>query len=925
MVRRRIGIWGLVFFGVLHGPAHGVDVTTEVPGTRLQAVGEDLPKTTVSCRRVIPLSGTWLLQAEASTRPGALATTDPLRPLFANPSPATREAIPVQVPGVWQTQGLGMDYHGTAVYRREFLAPEMRPGERAWLHVENAAGRAEVRLNGRLLGTHTGAWTPFELDLTDALTTDNQLAIRVTEAPEHFTSGFLKHVSSSFGGLWGDVWIEVRPEAFIEDVFVVPDVERRIAQARVTVRRPEALPAVAVIQAGVRSAGEEETSETVSASASDLDVSGTLSLDVPVENGRLWSPDCPHLYEMEVRIVSGGAVIDEQTVRFGMREVRAEGGRLLLNGTPLFWAGILHWGVYPEYLAPACTREEFRAEIRRLKASGFNGICVGRVLFPERYYEVADAEGILIWQKYPLWLNYPGARRPESAADRAALVAEYAEMFRRDRRHPCVVLRTLSGEDSRADRELMRGLYELCRGMIPGALVQGHCADLKQEFADFLDVHPDVKIVAFQDKLAGWMDVVRSRGGKPLFFGEGPGFDTFPDVPDLAASYGEARPWWADERYGRSLLNPAGPGDFRRHEEKVRVLIKERGPEAVTAIVRNSCEHAFAARKYLTELSRLSGGLAGQSLTALRDVGGTRSGIFDDFGHLKWTEKELCRLNAQSLPLISPDRQSRCYNAGETMTVELFLSHFGPEEVRGEPMRCRLLRDGKVLAVHRTEPFTARPGGVTLAGWWSVVLPPVEKPVTLQLVLEMDGGRRNSWPLWVFPKIRPGSASAPVVHDPEGKLRHLGLKRFSTGPDVMVASRLDAIAEDHLRGGGNVLLIDPEGRAFPSHETPFWREVAVERASRDLFAAFPWTGAVDLQFYSLGTGKAYDAVSGPATRSLFRTINCRTLQQNDLVVEKRYGNGLLVATVLNFGGEDNVAGEYLLDRLLHHLVIHTSR
>lgn len=84
-----------------------------------------------------------------------------------------------------------------------------RPGPSAWLRVEQAATLTTVRLNGRLVGTHLGAWTPFEFDLTPVLRDENELEI-VCEDQAHGTNGFLPVVGVRWAGLRG-VSINLRP------------------------------------------------------------------------------------------------------------------------------------------------------------------------------------------------------------------------------------------------------------------------------------------------------------------------------------------------------------------------------------------------------------------------------------------------------------------------------------------------------------------------------------------------------------------------------------------------------------------------------------------------------------------------------------------------------------------------------------------
>jgi len=65
-----------------------------------------------------------------------------------------------------------------------------RPGPRAWVRVGAAGTEAAVSVNGQVIGTHLGAWTPFEFEITHALRDENELEVRCVDRL-HTTNGFL--------------------------------------------------------------------------------------------------------------------------------------------------------------------------------------------------------------------------------------------------------------------------------------------------------------------------------------------------------------------------------------------------------------------------------------------------------------------------------------------------------------------------------------------------------------------------------------------------------------------------------------------------------------------------------------------------------------------------------------------------------------
>ena len=871
-----------------------------VPGTVLYPADQDIPTYENGIRETFSLAGKWKLMTE-----------NPIRMYNVN------------VPGVWQNQGPGMSFHGVGYYQKAFDLPFVPQGKRLWLHFENVATKADVFLNGHNLGAHLGAWTPFEFDITDIVAGSNYLQVKVDEKPGHFTAGFMPVVAGSFGGIWGDVWIEARPESFIKDAFVTPEVATSTAKLNVDIHNSTSLTADAKVEAKVFSVPGGVLSGTTTVNVSSLD-NGVGLLAVPISNQQLWSPVNPNLYTMQVNILdSENTIIDQDTLKFGMRDFKCQGSKLVLNDSPIYIASALHWGIYPQYLTPSCTKEEFRQEVIKLKECGFNAVNVCLFMFPERYYEVADEEGLILWQEYPFWNNFANAPRPQTQAEKEAFVEEYKEMFRRDRRHTSVLMRSITLEDHNMDVELIGGLYHLAHEMIPGSVVQDNSTELHQvnEIADWVDHHPYVEVNAWKGEMASWMNKVNTTyGGKPFLFGEAFDFDTFRDVEGILEYYGSVRPWWTILEYATgsaSIPGNLGAGEFWAHEMTTQRLKNELGVEGLAQIKNNSYKHSMACRKYECEQSRLYDGFVGLSVTCIRDNKLTRPGIYDDIGNLKFPKEELKRFNAQTIPLIDMNRQSRCYRSGETANIKCYVSHYDPINIANGSLSIELIYSDSSKVFSN---LNITKGSVVNVGQWNLLAPDVTTPTQLELRATLNYGDKvsvNSWPVWIFPAKGAEISDNIEIYDPQGALSTMNIAGITVTEEIMITPLLDSTVVNYLNSGGKVVLIDLAASAFASHNTAFWREVAVERYSQELFGTFPWDGTVDLQFFDMTSGKGYNTDIN--NTPMLRTINCRWLQQNDVIIKRSYGSGLLIATTLNLCGQNNVAGQNLLENILTYL------
>lgn len=282
----------------------------------------------------------------------------------------------IAVPGNWQAQSFGPprghlrhDYQGVAWYRRTFEVPAGWAGRRVWLDLGGVTAFGDVYVNGRKVGTAEHYLTPHEFDVTDAVRPgpDNVIACRVDSvASSHDPHGEpvvrpgpvgMFNFWGHWGGLYRPVWLEARPDPSIDTVFVEPDVRRKVARVRVTLRREVAgaawggkvrvlvtpmTPAAAGTPATAPAAGPSSSAQGSVRFAAGQKSSDEATVEVPVEGARLWSPEDPFLYELRAVLEDdAGYTADLTRSRFGMREVAAGAdGTLLLNGRPYFVRGL---------------------------------------------------------------------------------------------------------------------------------------------------------------------------------------------------------------------------------------------------------------------------------------------------------------------------------------------------------------------------------------------------------------------------------------------------------------------------------------------------------------------------------------------------------------------------------------------------------
>ena len=284
-------------------------------------------------------------------------------------------------------------------YRRRLQLPEDFTGARVLLHFGAVDQSCTVHLNGMEVGGHDGGYLPFALDVTDALLQgraardgEHELTVRVRDISDTGTAsrgkqklkrGDIWYTAQS--GIWQTVWMEAVPETHVAELVLTPAASLDAVEITVTAAGPVAAEADVVIRAG----GVQVASGTA--------VPGQ-ALRLPVPDARLWSPEDPFLYDVEVRL---GA--DRVQSYFGMRSFgtgRDAAGRkrLLLNGRPYLHVGLLDQGYWPEGLYTAPTDAALEADIRTAKEMGFTMLRKHIKIEPLRWYHHCDRLGMLVWQ-----------------------------------------------------------------------------------------------------------------------------------------------------------------------------------------------------------------------------------------------------------------------------------------------------------------------------------------------------------------------------------------------------------------------------------------------------------------------------------------------------------------------------------------------
>lgn len=277
-------------------------------------------------------------------------------------------------------------------YKRVFEVPKGFLSDKTLLHFGAVDYECAVAVNGRAMGSHRGGFTPFTLDITEAVKAGaNEITLEVTDPTDRGWGSRGKQSTKPGGiwytpqsGIWQTVWLESVPKDYIEKVRFTPDIDRGVVRINPTVSGKAA-------KVGAKISFKGKT-------VAETELKANADNEIAVGAAHLWSPEEPNLYDIELT-----AGKDKVTSYFGMRKFSigkdGEGiARLMLNNKPYFHNGLLDQGYWPDGMLTPPSYEAMLFDIKKMKGLGFNMLRKHIKIEPLRWYYYCDREGMLVWQ-----------------------------------------------------------------------------------------------------------------------------------------------------------------------------------------------------------------------------------------------------------------------------------------------------------------------------------------------------------------------------------------------------------------------------------------------------------------------------------------------------------------------------------------------
>ena len=384
------------------------------------------------------------------------------------------------VPGVIDTLPEYTQKRGVGIYRKR-LPDDFEPGERLQLRIGGMGLTGRIWFDGELVGECSLPYSGVKYEIRVAAPGTHELVVAIDNRfdPERAPLFRPNFDFYAYGGIYRDVELHRLPACSIDRAQVIPlDLETGRVRLRVRLDGdvPETCPLLVAFDGGATQEFQIEPRE------------GVAEVELTVPDHRIWSPAAPQLHMVEVAIPG-----DRIRERFGMRTVATRGQDILLNGEPIELRGFNRHEAHPQ-LGPVQTPSMMLEDAQWLKAMGCNFVRCVHYPQDERFFDLCDELGLLVWTESLGW----GNPAEQLADDRfGALQEEQTRlMVRNGCNHPSIIVWAFLNE-AESHREDARPLYQRLTSAIrdedPSRLVSyasnRGAADLCFDFVDVISLN----------------------------------------------------------------------------------------------------------------------------------------------------------------------------------------------------------------------------------------------------------------------------------------------------------------------------------------------------------------------------------------------------------------------------------------------------
>lgn len=645
-------------------------------------------------------------------------------------------------------------YIGPAWYSKKINIPSDWEGKNYILHLERVMWDTQVWIDGKKVKGHEESLTtPHEFDLTSYLKSGQShiITIRVDNRKRYDISvnelahAYTEDTQIKWNGILGDMFIEAVDKVRMDDVQLYPDATTGIVKSVITFIN--SLDESEVLFLGINVKGKSDGKEYISEKKEIIVEPGISRVEIEYnlgEDAPLWNEFNPYLYIAEINI-KGENSNSVKTEIFGLRHLKNEGNKLMLNGNPMFLRGTLECCIFPLTGNPPTDEDSWRKLYSSAREYGMNHLRFHSWCPPEAAFNVADEMGFYIQIELPVWSVTFGKDRPTIDF----LCSEAKRISKEYGNHPSFCFWSL-GNELQYDFNVMGSMLKEMKEKDSRHLYTTTTFTFEKGHGAWPEPNDDFFVTQWTNK--GW---VRGQGvfneqqpsfdkdfrtaidgmNVPLITHEVGQYSVYPDIDEIS-------------KYTGTLI----PLNFMA----IKADLEKKG------LIDKAHDYLMASGKlasilYKEEIERAlkTPGNSGFQLLDLHDFPGQGTalvGLLNAFWESKGiiTGEEFREFCSPIVPLLRFPKA--VYTNNETFAADIELCNYGVEELKNCVLEWKVTSKGEVIgdgSVSAEKLIIGHNGGI---GRIELPLDKIGKASQLEVCVSLEGTEyRNRWNIWVYP------------------------------------------------------------------------------------------------------------------------------------------------------------------------------
>ncbi|MFP9126320.1 glycoside hydrolase family 2 protein [Niallia sp. BSM11] len=313
----------------------------------------------------------------------------------------------IEVPFTYETKASGIhqtEHHEIVWYERTFNIKDLE--KHPILHFEGVDYEAFIYVNGKLAAQHQGGYHAFSVNLQGKVHIgENKLSVKVYDSKDcSQPRGKQRWREENFGcwyvqttGIWKSVWLEYVSPIYIEHAKITPLFDEQEIQIEIDTKNLPIESDGYTVEAKILFDGRFINSFTANIIDGSASLRGSVLERKDPWTMKPWSPENPHLYDLQLHLYKGNELLDTVHSYFGMRKISIEGNKILLNNRELYQRLILDQGYWQDSDMTPPSTEALEEDIQKVLELGYNGVRKHQKVEDSRFLYLADKYGLLVW------------------------------------------------------------------------------------------------------------------------------------------------------------------------------------------------------------------------------------------------------------------------------------------------------------------------------------------------------------------------------------------------------------------------------------------------------------------------------------------------------------------------------------------------